>query len=213
MRSFLCNELEPLAYLIYLIAVLLYYLQFKFVRHQVLAIYYAIAALVLYAGIAITSIDNNWTYNVVFLVNICVFSWYFWQLLYSRRKKNIILICLLVNICIFIYSDIIRLNFNTYFNSLAYGTTFMCIIVYTLLYLHQVLADVKEENLLMNFDFWLICGYLMYYLGSFVVVIYYQNAAVGKRANIWAIQNILLFICSVVMLVISRRIIKKQKII
>jgi hypothetical protein len=212
-RSIISNELEPFAYLIYMVALLLYYRQFRLNRYTILIIYYAGAAMVLYAGIFITSYLNEWTYNLVYLANICVFSWYFWQLLPVLRKRQIILFCLFINISLFIYFDIVSAAFYTNFNGFVYGITFISIVVYTLLYLHQILADIKEENLLMNFDFWLVCGYLLHFLGSFVVVIYYELVDIYNKAAIWAIQNIILFICALITLIATLKISYKQKLL
>ena len=213
MRSFISNELEPVAYLIYMVAVLLYYHRFRLLRFKVLAIYYAGAAMVLYAGIIITDYLNEWTYNLVYFTNICVFSWYFRQLLHVSRKRRVVLLCLLLNIFIFIYLDIFLNTFYANFNSFVYGITFISIVLYTLLYLHQILADVKEENLLLNFDFWLVCGFLLHFLGSFVVIIYYELADIYNKAALWAVQNFILFICALITLFAAVNIIKKQKLL
>ena len=213
MRSFICNELEPLAYLIYLVAVLLCYHRFKLLKHKVLLFYYAGTTITMYAGIVITTYLNNWSYNLVYFASICVFSWYFRQLLHSRQKQIIVTICFIINVLIFIYFDIIQHTFYSRFNSLVYGVAFITIVLYTLLYLHQTMTDVKEENLLMNFDFWLVCLYLMYFLGSFVVVIYYERANIYERAYMWAMSNVILFICAVIIFTASLRIIKKQQVI
>ncbi|TKK64273.1 hypothetical protein FC093_22860 [Ilyomonas limi] len=228
MRSFLINELEPIAYATYMIALLLQFNQYKHERHWVLFLYYFFAATVLYAGIVLTedgytnlfpknskwhilTEGNNWSYNLLYIVNIFVFSWFFYILLHDKLKKRMVAVCCVCNVVLFTYVDIVFRKFFSDFNSTIYGLVFLTIVLYTLLYLHQLLRDIKEENLLADFDFWLICGYVLYYLGSFVIVIYYQNAGEHQRGNIWAMHNIILFICSLMLLTAYFRIPTYQK--
>ena len=211
MKAFLGNELEPISYLIYAMALLLYISHAKLLRFKVLFWYYLCAALMLYAGI-VYSDNNNWTYNILFLVNICLASWYYHLLANSRPKQTIAVVGFAVNVIVFAYRDLFQNLFNQY-NSNVYGISFITIVLYSLLYLHQLIADVREGNLLLNFDFWLICGYLLYFLGSFVIVLYYNEKTFFKdRRNMWCLHNMILFICSLVTLWASVFIIKKTRV-
>lgn len=201
MRSFLINELEPIAYMIYAAALLLQYMNYKLFRHKVLFLYYLSATFFLYAGLVLTS-HNNWSYNVLFFINVCAFSWFYIALLKVKVKRFVILLCLIVNVIVFVYVNILKERFFSDFNSFAYGITFLTVIFYSLLYFHQLLSEVKRESLFLNFDFGLTCGYLLYFLGSFVIVIYYQNAEAHQRGNIWAMHNIILFFCATSILII-----------
>jgi len=226
---FLKNDLEPVAYLVYMVVLFLQFNQRKAIRHWVLSVYSLFAAVSIYVGIILTENEykklvpqnsiwhflteqNNWTYSLVYIINACVFSWLFYTLLRGKIRRIIIIACCLVNVIFFIYTDIISNLFLSAFNSAVYGLTFLTIILYTLLYLYELLTNIKEENLLEDFDFWLICGYLLYYLGSFVIVIYYQNADPPERGSIWSMNNIILFICSLILLVAYFKIPKNKKI-
>lgn len=210
MRFLLCNELEPIAYLIYMAAIALYYKHYKLFRHKVLFFYSAGAAIMLYAGILV-SVNNNWSYNLLFFINICVSSWYFYGMLKPNTKQRVVLICWLLNTLLFGYVNIAEGRYNSY-NSYTYGVSYITIVVYSLLYLHQLLTDVGEENLLLNFDFWMVCGYLFYFLGSFIIILYYDDKIYTKqRGNMWAMHNLILFICSVITLYVSLRILNKSK--
>ena len=170
MRSLLMNELEPVAYLIYMLAVLLQLKHHRSFRYKVLAVYYAICAVILYIGIVFSEI-NNWTYNILFFANILVLSKYYLELFVGKIKKKIIISCCIFNALLFIYINIISFKYNDY-NNYVYAISFITIVLYSLLYLHQLLINLKEESLLLNFDFWLVCGYLLYFLGSFIIILF-----------------------------------------
>ncbi len=211
MRSFICNELEPIAYLLYVLAVYIKYHQHRQHRLLVLMVFYALAAILLYTGIIITSILNNWSYNLLFILQILVLSWYYHFLITGYRKRLFIVASIVLNTAMFVYFDIVQQTFFSMFNSIVYGISFISVVVYSLFYLHQLLADVKDENILLNFDFWLISGYLVYFLGSFIIVIYYENADVMRRGNMWAMQNIILTLCAIVSLLAGISIAHKKK--
>ena len=154
MRSFLCNELEPVAYVLYMLAVLLQFRHGRLFRHQVLFLYYAGCAALIYVGILFFD-HNNWTYNLLFFFNICISSWYYHLLTADKSKRIIIAACLLFNILVFIFINVIQLKYARY-NNFVYGISFITIVLYSFLYLHQLKTNLKEEKLLLNFDFWLI---------------------------------------------------------
>ncbi len=210
MRSFLINELEPVAYLIYMLAVLLQLKHQRSFRHKVLAVYYATGALVVYIGLVFSE-NNFWTYNVLFFANILAQSRYYLTLFESKTKKKIIIACCIFNTILFIYINIISFKYNDY-NNYVYAISFITIVLYSLLYLHQLLINLKEESLLLNFDFWLVCGYLLYFLGSFIIILYYNYYTSNKiaRGDLWAMHNTILFICAAFTMFISLQILKKN---
>lgn len=208
-RSFFYGELEPVAYLIYTLAVFLQYHTYKSYRYKVLSVFYAGCAVLLYIGIAFFD-NNNWTYNLLFFSNILVLSWYYLLFFETRFKRLVGFSGAIVNILLFVYINVFSTGFNEY-NYFLYGISFITIVLYSLLYLQQLLASLKEESLLRTFDFWLICGYLLYFLGSFVIVLYYDGSTDSFiRGDMWVMHNIILLICSVVTLSLSIRISKKN---
>ena len=209
MRSLLMNELEPVAYLIYMLAVLLQLKHHRSFRYTVLAVYYAICAVILYIGIVFSEI-NNWTYNILFFANILVLSKYYLELFVGKIKKKIIISCCIFNALLFIYINIISFKYNDY-NNYVYAISFITIVLYSLLYLHQLLINLKEESLLLNFDFWLVCAYLLYFLGAFIIILFYNytNDHIA-RGDLWVMHNTILFTCSVFTMFISLQILKKN---
>jgi len=179
------------------------------VRYKVLCVYYSCCAIIVYLGIAYFE-SNTWTYNLIFFTNTFILSWYYRILFTSAIKKRLTVICAVFCTLLFIYANIIRLQYNEYHDG-VYGISFIVIILYSLLYLHQLLINMKEESLLLNFDFWLTCGYLLYFLGSFFIILYYDHYKnYFTRGGIWQIHNSILFICSVVVLIAARQISKKN---
>jgi hypothetical protein len=208
-RSFLCNELEPFAYLIYSLAVLLQLNSNRLLVYKVLSVYYTASALIIYIGI-VYSDNNSWTYNIIFFVNILVLSWYYLDLFNTKTKSTITIALGALNVAIFIFINVVQRKYNDY-NAEVYGLSFITIVLYSFLYLHQLLVNMKEESLLRSFDFWLVCGYLFYFLGSFVIVLYYNHSNdYFGRGDMWLTHNIILFISSVFTLFVSLRILKKN---
>jgi hypothetical protein len=208
-RSFLCNELEPFSYLIYVLALLLQLRHERSIGYKVLCVYYMLCATIIYIGIAYFE-SNTWTYNLLFFADVLILSWYYQKLFDTKIKKRLTIACALFNTIIFVYINIIGLQYTEY-NDDIYGISFITIVLYSLLYLHQLLITIKEESLLLNFNFWLVCGYLLYFLGAFFIILYYdhfQNYL--TRGDMWQIHNIILFICSAVTFIASLQISKKN---
>jgi len=209
LRSFLCNELEPFAYLIYSLAVLLQLKHNKSFGYKVLSVFYTVSAVTLYIGIVFSD-NNSWTYNIIFFVNIVLLSWYYFNLFNTKTKRTVTVVLGALNAAIFIFINVVQHKYNDY-NAEVYGFSFITIVLYSFLYLHQLLVGMKEESLLRNFDFWLVCGFLFYFLGSFVIVLYYNHSNdYSGRGDMWLMHNIILFISSVFTLLVSLQISKRN---
>jgi hypothetical protein len=173
-------------------------------KKKVLFTYYIIGTLlILYASLLAfykTMGDNNWLYNLFFLLTICIASYYFFQILQNKIKKYVIAILFVVNVSLFIRYDILAHQFFNTYNNYVNAFCFLSIVVYALLYFDQLLRNVSEQNILNDFDFWLISGYLLYFLGGFFLILMYKDANVEQRGIIWAIQNTILLCSSLVTL-------------
>jgi len=80
------------------------------------------------------------------------------------------------------------------YNTPVYASTFISIVAYSLLYFDQVIRNVNELEILKQFDFWLVSGYLIYFLSSFFIIIFYDEVPLRHRAFLWSLQNMVLFI-------------------
>jgi hypothetical protein len=204
MSDLISNFLEPFSYFLYsvaLFACVFYRTDFK---KSVLLLYYIFASLIiLYASLMAyykTWGDNNWVYNLFFLITIVVLSYYFHQLLHSIQKKIAIRIVLIINLALFMRYDIVSRQFHGTYNNYVVAFCFLSIVVYSFLYFHQLVTHVAEQSLLLQFDFWLVTGYLLYFLGGFFAVLFYKNASIEQRQILWGLQNIILFISAVITL-------------
>lgn len=169
----------------------------KSIRSKVLLVYYLFATLLLFVA-CYTKVDviNNSIYNIFFFTTIIIFSYYFKSILYNRLKKNIIDFLLVINSVLFIKTDLVFNQLSGY-NTDVYAITFLSIVVYALFYFDQVLRNVNELNLLHQFDFWLVSGYLLYFLSSFFIILFYYEVEINQRAVLWSLQNFILFLSSV----------------
>ncbi|MEO6638023.1 MAG: hypothetical protein ABIN25_07085 [Ginsengibacter sp.] len=201
---FFKNFLEPLAYLVYAFLLLMSIDRYSPITKKVLFVYYIVALFITYyanyLSFTKTLGDNNYLYNLLFLITVCVFSYYFYNLLNTRLRKMIVVFLLLLNIILFIFYDILNQKFNGNYNNYVTAICFISIVVYSLLYFYQLIKNVNELNILHEFNFWLISGYLLYFLGSFFIILFYSEMPTGLRGVVWAFQNIILFTSAIVAL-------------
>ncbi len=179
---FLKNFLEPLAYLVYVFLLLMSIDKRSPVTKKVLFVYYLVALFLTYyanyLSFTKTQGDNNYLYNLFFLITACVFSYYFYNLFTARIRKMIALFLLLINLTLFIFYDIVSRKFAGTYNNYVTATCFLSIVVYSLLYFYQILKNVNELNILHEFNFWLISGYLglypaIYFISSVHFLLFY----------------------------------------
>lgn len=172
---------------------------------KVLFIYYMSATvLLLVASLLVIytpmDVENNWLYNIFYLITISVLSYYFYKLLNSKIKKNIIIVLFILNVLFFIFYNIVLMRFYHGFNEHVYGICFLSIVVYSFMYYDQLLRNVSELNILQQFDFWLVSSYLVYFLGCPVIALYYKTVPIPERGTVWTMQNVILFISSLIVL-------------
>ena len=193
MKDFFKNGLEPLSYLIYAISIFILLQRNKSIKKEVLFIFYLLAIiLILIACYTTNMMLNRIIYNTYFFITISVFSYYFKSLVTTKTKKDIVNLLFIINLILFINICIIShqlFEINNYF----YAINYLTIVIYSLLYFHDVLRNVNEIKLLHQFDFWLVSGYLVYFLSCFFIILFYENVEANLRGALWSLQNLLLF--------------------
>ena len=201
---FLKNFLEPLSYLLYTFLFIIMLNKNSPVARKALFGYYLIAVTLTYYASFLSYVktrgDNNYLYNLFFFISICVFSYYFYNILTGRIKKYIVSFLFVLNLFLFIEYDIVLGQFHDTYNNYATATCYLSIVIYCLFYFNQLLRNVNEVNILHEFDFWLISGYLLYFLGAFFIILIYKDKNESERAIIWAFQNIILFTSAIIAL-------------
>lgn len=206
--AFIKNFLEPFSYLIYAVAFLLEYRTSKSMRAKVLFIYYLVAVILIsYACIIALHFDkdNNWLYNIFYFLSAIVFGYYFNSILIRKINKTIVLILFFLVAINFIITDLIFRH--PYFHSFSNAFLFLCVVISSLLYLHELLNNMSEKNILLNFNLWVVSGYIIYFLGGFFIILSYgyftDKFTYGQRpilGTLWSILNVLLFITSTITL-------------
>jgi hypothetical protein len=211
MIGFIRNFLEPFSYLIYSLTLFLEFKKNNSIKEKVLFVYYVFATVVLTYACFIAldyNDDNNWLYNIHYFMTAIVFSIYFNKILVAGIWKFIVNLLFMGALIILFLTDFFLKK--TFFNS--YGTAFLyiCVVTASLIYFRQLLKYISEENILTSFDLWLVSGFVLYFLGSFFIILTYEffsdRLEFKQRVNLadlWAIQNILLFISSVTSLTSS----------
>lgn len=203
MGDVVAKFLEPFSYFIYTVTFIISIGWKKNVK-QFLLLYYAFSTVIIfYASLLAyrkTLGDNNWLYNLFFLITVIALSYYFHETIANRCKKHLIQFILLVNILLFIWYDIILKKFWEEYNNYVVAFCFLSIVLYTFLYFHELITNVNEQSILLDFDFWLISGYLLYFLGAFFVILFYKNASVVQRSVLWGLHSGILFLSSVITL-------------
>ena len=197
MKDFLKNALEPLCYLVYALSIFIIPGKNKEGKKVVLFFYYLLASILI--GIACYTPDNKVNriiYNSFFFITISFFSYYFKCLLKGKWRIRTLAFLYSINVVIFINTTLISHQLLL-INNYEYAFTYLSIVIYILLYFVQVLNNVTELNLLHQFDFWLVSGYLVYFLSCFFIILFYENIDIDQRALAWSIQNFILFLSSI----------------
>ncbi len=201
---FFKNFLEPLAYLLYTFLLIASINNNSPIAKKILFLYYLVALFLTYYANYLSFIktagDNNYLYNLFFFITICTFSYYFYNLINRRIDKIVIIFLFIINVILFVTYDIINQKFHGTYNNYVTATCFLSIVVYSLLYFYQILNNVNELNILHEFDFWLISGYLFYFLGSFFIILFYSEIVTELRGLVWAFQNIILLTSALIAL-------------
>jgi len=206
LRSLFTNFLEPISYLLIAVA-LLFYLKFKNInRIWVLFIFYSIATILMFfASIKVVPQKNNIReYDLLLLFGTLFISSYFFLILNTKFKKRFALFIMLLGCFNFIKREFIFRQYSA-FDSLGFYVFSLFTIIMVFMYFNQVLKAVSDKSIFLNFDFWISMAFLIYYLGSFVIFLslYALSGLVSRMedqlsiGNLWAGQNILLFVSAI----------------
>lgn len=219
--SFVTNYLEPFSYLLLGTALLLQLMVAKRVETEVLAIFYFVAAAALgYASwLAHRGMNNNWIYNALYLPALLAICFYFYRMLSGRAK--IIRALVAVNVGYYlarmVFSGTLLLIDNIGYAMLSVSVTLLSFV-----YFYDALVRVGEAPLWHRFDFWLVSGYMLYFLGSFFIFLQFANLAYNildtytdkERAALtilWGVHNVLLLLSSLTTLLGSIWIVFRRK--
>ena len=204
--AFIGNILEPIAYLVYVAAVYLYGKKNRQPQDKVLLVYYSIGFVTMLASAVMVEMDapeTIWLYNVHALVTVWLLGAYFRHILEGAARKNTVTVMTAAITLYLLYKNLVLREFHL-FDSVGYSLVSFSVVLYVLLYFHQLLSNVTDENIFHNFNFWLTTGYLIYFLGSFIIFLTYHYLTTKILAtftmeeqllltSLWGLHNCLLF--------------------
>jgi len=202
---FISNLLEPISYGLCGLA-LLYKQRSIQLKWKILLVYYVVAvALQLKAAYAETNIG---LYSLLSSVTSLSLGTYFYYTLFTPWKRRLVILFCAVQIGYNIIANVL-LPRGQVFDSTAYVILSCGIVLMAFLYMHQILTNVTEESLALNFDFWFVSSQLFYHLGSFLIFLTYgyltekiltSNLYSYENriylSQLWRVHNVLLFLSS-----------------
>jgi len=207
--SFLKNNIEPLAYLIFSQAFFLQLFRDKSMKVKLMFIHYLICTVLMgYATwMAPQQLDNRWTYNVLCVQSSLVIACYFHQLFADRMKKLAVKMLMLINGLYFLINDIFYGQLFR-FDSLGFSFLSVTVSILAFMYFYNALTHVNEKPIWYDFNFWLVTGYLLYFLVSFAIFLSYHQLTKkildtytdeerDLLTLLWSVQNGLLFLSAI----------------
>lgn len=222
--AFFGNLLEPLAYAIYLVAIILYTQKQNGKNLSLLRLYYLLCVVLMLTAsllVDIADFETIWLYNIHAFSTVWFLGFYFRSLFQSALKKRIAALLMAVTTLYLLEKNLILREFHV-FDSIGYSLVSASVVVHVLLYFHQLLNNVTEQSLFRNFNFWLTSSYLIYFLGSFIIFLTYRyftnkilatytNAERDLLTNLWGLHNCLLFAGAVLLLAGSLWIVYRKR--
>ena len=163
--------------------------------------------------------DNRWVYNLVCLQSAIAICYYFHELFSSEKKKFVIKCLIGINVFYFLVNDIILGRFFL-FDSIGYAILSASVSVMGFFYFYDVLKNVRIRQF--DFNFYLVSGYLIYFLVSFAIFLTYHNLTnrildtyTDEERKLltllWGVHNVLLFLSAMITLMGSVWIIYRNR--
>jgi hypothetical protein len=156
-----------------------------------------------------TGVSNIPLYALLCLLTSFGLGVYFYNVLLMRWKKILVLLFCATNAFYYVFNNVIQAGVPV-FDSMAYVILSFTIVIMIFLFMRQLLNQIGEEPLSMNFDFWFVTSQLFYFLGSFAIFLMYGYLTTKVLATnvktstalswLWGLHNILLFLSALITL-------------
>ena len=203
---FISNLLEPISYGLCALSLLFYIRKGNQLKWKVLLVYYFIAsALQLKAAYAERNIE---IYSLLGLITFIFLGSYFYLTLRSVWKRSLIIVFFIIQTGYYFSANYIFPAAQV-FDSTAYVILSVSVVLMAFMYMHQILTNVTEEPLSLDFDFWFVSSQLFYHLGSFLIFLTYGHLtqkiltsdlySYENRiylSQLWRVHNVLLLLSS-----------------
>lgn len=168
-----------------------------------------------------TNIETVWLYNIHALLTVGLLGYYFRNLFKTIFKKKVITLLIVVVSLYLLVKNLVLREFRL-FDSIGYSLVSASVVIYVLMYFHQLLSNVTENDIFQDFTFWLGSAFLIYFLGSFIIFLTYYYFTVQILAtytneerylltNLWGLHNCLLFTGALLLLTGSLWIVYRKK--
>ena len=212
--SFINNYLEPIGYFIYLIALWLYARRYKEKLITALLAYCFLTFVVMLTAslmVKYYSGANILLYNIHAFLTIVFLGFYFRNLFHSKAKVRAVTLVASLIVFYLLVKNIVLQDYQL-FDSMGYSLVSAAVVFFVLMYFHQLLSNVTDQNILRNFNFWLASGYLIYFAGSFIIFLSYYYLTTQILATytaqerellttLWGVHNMLLFVSAFSLLI------------
>ena len=206
LHFFISNLLEPISYGLCALFLLFYIRRGNQLKWKVLLVYYFIAvALQLKAAYAETNIE---IYSLLALITSIFLSSYFYFTLTSTWKRSLVISFCIIQTGYYVVANYIFSAIQV-FDSTAYVILSVSAVLMAFMYMHQILTNITEEPLSLDFDFWFVSSQLFYHLGSFLIFLTYgyltQKILTSDLysyenriylSQLWRVHNVLLLLGS-----------------
>jgi hypothetical protein len=180
---------------------------------QLLVLYYSLAFTLMLTGsllIDFTESNTIWLYNIHAFATVWLPGLYFRNLFQASLKKYFTTF-LMISVTLYLLVNHLVLRQFYLFDSIGYSLVSASVVVYVLMYFHQLLTNVTEQDIFQDFNFWLTSGFLTYFSGSFIIFLTYHYFTAKILAtytpeeryiltNLWGLHNCLLFVGALVLL-------------
>jgi hypothetical protein len=206
LHNFFGNYLEPIAYLIFLLAVVLFAKKQNSPCIRLLRSYYVLVFLLMLTAslLVIWDYHTNWLYHIHAFATLWMLGIYYRGLFHDARKKMVPVVCI-GGISLYLLFKLVVQRQYELFDSIGFSLVSASVVIYIFLYFHQLLSNVTDQNIFQDFNFWLSSGFLIYFLGNFIIFLTYHyftlqilatytDAERDILTNLWGLHNCLLFV-------------------
>lgn len=150
-----------------------YFLLFQF-------LYQLIASL--YSFVFTAHASNHFIFNITLPINVLYFGMLYHSVIRNPAKRKVIFVGTALNLLFFVVNLLFIQDVSFL---MTYSRTAMSVslIVYSLLYFHEIVADDRVENInpVRNASFWIITSIFFFYLSSTLTIIFWNYFVINNE--------------------------------
>ena len=212
MRIVIAFILEPAAYFLFAAFIFYHSRNDRRTKNKVLYLYYFIATILMTKASlsGLNGESNIEIYSFLCLITFICMGVYFYHTLTSGWKQKVVVACCMLEAAYYLTYNVF-IERESVFDSIGHVLLSLGMMLMVFLFMHQVFANVKDELLSLNFDFWFVCSQMVYHLGAFAIFLTYNYLTKKILAEelysaenrilvtkVWGVHNVLLFLSSLI---------------